>query len=47
MNQLLPDQNRIDLQKDEAMGVARPMIAIPVNELPAEVQHRLAMVGPR
>lgn len=47
LNQLMPDQNRIEQQRAEAAGVARPMIAVPLSELPVEVQHRVALVGNR
>ncbi len=47
MNQLLPDQNRLEQQREEAAGVVRPMIAVPMSELPVEVQQRVALVGNR
>lgn len=47
LNQLLPDQNRVEQQRDEAAGVARPMIAVPLSELPLEDQQRVALVRNR
>jgi hypothetical protein len=45
LNQLLPDSNSAARKRDVAAGVAMPMIAVPLSELPLEVRQRMEPAG--